>query len=97
MVRKNENVFFHKHFLNMDISFNSQYNALKFETCIYGLQMEGSVSQKLSLPRSDLRNTRKENDVIIDLHSPLNVTTLVLTQLPLKSMLNLHSPNHRLA
>ena len=45
MVRKNENVFFHKHFLNMDISFNSQYKALKFETCIYGLQMEGSVSQ----------------------------------------------------
>ena len=49
MVRKYENVFFHKLFLNMDISFNSQYKALKFETCIYGLQMEGSVSQNFDL------------------------------------------------
>ena len=49
MVRKNETVFFHKHFLNMDISFNSQYKALKFETCIYELQMEESVSQNFDL------------------------------------------------
>ena len=54
MVRKYENVFFHKLFLNMDISFNSQYKALKFETCIYGFQMEGSMSQNFDLGPSFL-------------------------------------------
>ena len=49
MAKKNENVFFHKHFLNMDISFNIQYKALRFETCIYGLEMEGSMSQNFDL------------------------------------------------
>ena len=36
-VRKNENVFFHKHFLNMDISLNNLYKALKCSACIHHL------------------------------------------------------------
>ena len=30
IVRKDENVFFHKHFLNMDFPLNIPYNAFKF-------------------------------------------------------------------
>ena len=40
IVRKNDNVFFHKHFLNMDISLNIPYNAFKFETYINEIQMQ---------------------------------------------------------
>ena len=48
IVRKKENVFFHKHFLNMDFSLNIQdpYKAFKLKKCIYGMWMRGKLVSK---------------------------------------------------
>ena len=35
LVRKKENVYFYKHFSNMDISLNIQFKALRFSTYTY--------------------------------------------------------------
>ena len=48
-VRKNENVFFHKHLLNMDISLNNLYKALKCSACIHEIWKQGSMSQDFDL------------------------------------------------
>ena len=42
---KFENLFFHQHFLNMDISLNRQQKLLKFCFCVPYYHIEGSVSQ----------------------------------------------------
>ena len=45
MVRQNENVIFHEHFLNIDISLTVSYKPFKFSRCIYEIQMQRSFSQ----------------------------------------------------
>ena len=42
-------LIFHQHFLNMEISFNTQRKGLKFCLCIFHYHMEGSVSQIFDL------------------------------------------------
>ena len=49
LVRKSENVIFHKHFLNIDLSLPISYKPLKFSICIYEIWMQGSVSQNFDL------------------------------------------------
>ena len=49
LVRKSENVIFHKHFLNIDISLPFTHKPLKFSICIHEIWMEGSVSQNFDL------------------------------------------------
>ena len=62
MVRKNKNVIFHEYFLNMDISFPTEYKQFKFSTCIHEIQMQGTVSQIFDLgPSFDVIKCRNLN------------------------------------
>ena len=42
-------MFFHVHFMNMDISVNIAHTSFRFETCILEIQMAGSVSQNFDI------------------------------------------------
>ena len=49
-VGKTENsFFFHKYFLNKDISLNITHKAIIFSACIYEIKMQGNVSQNFDL------------------------------------------------
>ena len=59
MVGKNENLIFHQHFLNMDISLPITYKSFKFSTCIHEIWMQGKVSQNFDLgPSFDFMKCR---------------------------------------
>ena len=49
IVWKKENAFFHKHYLKMDISLDISCKALKFETSVYGIWMQETISQNFDL------------------------------------------------
>ena len=52
MVRKNDNVIFHQHFLNIDISLPTSYKPFTFSKCILEIQRQGIVSQNVDLGSS---------------------------------------------
>ena len=62
MVRKSENVIFHQHFLNIDISLPISYKPFKFSTCIHEIWVQGRVSQNFDLgPSFDFMKCRNLN------------------------------------
>ena len=62
MVRKNENVIFHQHFFNIDISLPISCRPFKFSTCIHETLLQGHVSQNFDLgPSFDFMKCRNLN------------------------------------
>ena len=53
-------MFFHVHFLNMDILVNITHTSFRFETCILEVQMELIGSQNVDIgPSFHFMNSRK--------------------------------------